>query len=272
MNLDFIAKPMGMLVKLLYNMVSLVDNKYISAYAIAIILSTIIFKAIMLPFTIKQSQSMKKMQELNPKIKELQEKFGKDPQTLQRKQMELYKEANYSPFAGCLPMLIQFPILISFFYVIQQPVKFVFQDQVVFDSINKSFLWIKDLGFTENHIFVLEDIAKGVSVNLLNMVNGLSMGGMTLPFIGAAVPIFAVVSALTTYLTTKMTAASQPSMNDQQAATQKSMNMMMPVMIFVFGIQFPAGLGLYWVVSNVFQLAQQYIVMNSSKNPKEELK
>ncbi len=140
-------------------MVSGLDSQYVSAYAIAIILSTIIFKAIMLPFTLKQTKSMKKMQEMNPKIKELQEKYGKDPQTLQRKQMELYKEANYSPFSGCLPMLIQFPILISFFYVIQQPVKYVFENQALFDSINKSFLWIKDLGFTENHIFVLEDVA-----------------------------------------------------------------------------------------------------------------
>ena len=64
---------------------------------------------------------MKKMQELSPKLQELQQKYGKDPQTLQRKQMELYKEANYSPFSGCLPLLIQFPIIIAFFYVIRDP-------------------------------------------------------------------------------------------------------------------------------------------------------
>lgn len=260
MNLDFIAKPMGMLVKLLYDMVSVLDTEYLSAYAISIILSTIIFKLIVMPLTLKQTKSMKKMQELNPQIKELQEKFGKDPQTLQRKQMELYKEANYSPFAGCLPMLIQFPILISFFYVIQQPVKFVFQDQAFFDTINKSFLWINDLGFAENFLF--EN----------NVVNGLSMGGMSIPFLGAAIPILAIITGLTTYLTTKMTSAGQPAGNEQAMATQKSMTMMMPVMIFVMSIQFPAGLGLYWVVSNAFQLIQQYIVMNSSKNPKEELK
>ncbi|NLB32601.1 MAG: YidC/Oxa1 family membrane protein insertase [Tissierellia bacterium] len=270
MNLDFLAIPLGKLVKLIYNMVSVADSKYLSAYAISIIISTILFKLVVLPLTLKQTKSMKKMQELNPQIKELQEKYGKDPQTLQRKQMELYKEVNYSPFSGCLPLLIQFPILISFFYVIQQPVKYVFEDQVLFDSINKTFLWIKNLGFTENHLFVLEDVATGVSEAFVGMVNGLSMGGMSLPFIGAAVPIFAAISALTTYLTTKMTA--QPSVNDQQASTQKSMNMMMPIMIFIFGIQFPAGLGLYWVISNVFQLVQQYIVLNSSKNPKEELK
>jgi YidC/Oxa1 family membrane protein insertase len=272
MNLDFIAKPMGMLVKLLYNMVSTLDTEYISAYAIAIILSTIIFKLIMMPFTLKQSKSMKKLQDLNPKMQELQKKYSKDPQTLQRKQMELYKEANYSPFSGCLPMLLQFPILISFFYVIQQPVKYVFQDQVFFDSMNKTFLWIKDLGFTENHIFVAEDLAKGVNEAMINVVNGLSMGGVSLPFIGSAFPILAAISAFTTYLTSKMTSASQPSMGEQQEATQKSMNMMMPLMIFIFGIQFPAGLGLYWVISNIFQLLQQYIIMNSSKNSKEELK
>ncbi|WP_313339291.1 YidC/Oxa1 family membrane protein insertase [Sedimentibacter sp.] len=257
MNLDFIAKPMGMLVELLYNMVSGLDSSYLSAYAIAIILSTIIFKLLMMPFTLKQSKSMKKMQELNPKIKELQEKYGKDPQTLQRKQMELYKEANYSPFSGCLPMLIQFPILIAFFYVIRSPEIYVFDNQEAYDLINKTFLWINDLSFAENYVF-----ENGI-------INGISMG-MAIPFIGAALPILAAVSAFTTYLTTKMT--SQPAINEQQEATQRSMNMMMPIMIFIFGLQFPAGLALYWVVSNIFQLVQQYIVMNSSKNPKEELK
>jgi len=210
-----------------------------------------------LPLTLKQSKSMKKMQELSPKLQELQKKYGKDPQTLQRKQMELYKEANYSPFSGCLPLLIQFPIIIAFFYVIRDPVRYVFRDQVLFDTINRSFLWIKDLGFTENHVF------DG------GLVNGLSMGGMSLPFLGYAFPILAVISGVTTYLTTKLTA--QPSLNEQQASTQRTMNTMMPIMIFVFSIQFPAGLALYWVVSNLFQLVQQLIVLNSSKNPKEEL-
>lgn len=272
MNFNFIAKPIGMLVKLLYNIVSPLENKYISAYAIAIILSTIILKLIILPLTLKQTKSTKKLQDLTPKMQALQDKYGKDPQTLQRKQMELYQEAGYSPFSGCLPMLIQFPIIIAFFRVIQQPVEFVFLDQALFDSINKSFLWIKDLGFTENHIFVAEDVIKGVSESLINSVNGLSMGGASLPFIGSAVPIFAVISALSTYLSTKMTSSAQPSMNQEQQATQNSMNIMMPIMIFFMGVQFPAGLGLYWVVSNIFQLVQQYIIMNSSKKPKEELK
>lgn len=257
--LDFICYPMGALVRLLYNAVSVLDTAVFSAYAISIILSTIIFKLLVMPLTLKQTKSMKKMQEMGPKIKELQDKYGKDPQTLQRKQMELYKEANYNPASGCLPLLIQMPILISFFYVLQQPVKYIFQDQAFFDAINKSFLWINDLGFAEN--FVLGD----------GVINGLSMG-MSLPFVGAALPILAALTGLSTYLTSKMSMQGQPVMNEQQMATQKMMTTMMPVMIFVMSLNFPSGLGLYWVVSNVFQLVQQYVIMHSSKKSGEELK
>lgn len=262
MNLDFLCYPIGWLVKLLYDIVFIFDSKILSAYAISIILSTIIFKLVLMPLTLKQTKSMKVMQDLNPKIKELQKKYEKDPQTFQRKQMELYKENKYNPMSGCLPMLLQFPILISFFYVIREPVQFVFHDQALFDTINKSFFWIKDLGFAENYLF---------DPSNLSSTNGLSMFGTSLPFIGAAIPILAAVSGYSTYLTSKMTASSQPSMSDQQASTQKTMTTMMPIMLFVFAIQFPAGLALYWVVSNLFQVAQQWVILNSSKKTKEEL-
>ncbi len=257
--LDFICYPIGALVRLLYNAVSVLDSAVLSAYSISIILSTIIFKFIVMPLTLKQTRSMKKMQEMGPQIKELQEKYGKDPQTMQRKQMELYKEANYNPASGCLPLLIQMPILISFFYVLREPVKYVFQDQAFFDAINKSFLWINDLGFAENFVF-----GDGI-------VNGLSMGGMSLPFIGAAVPILAAITGISTYLTSKMSMAGQPVMNEQQMASQKTMTVMMPIMIFVMSLNFPSGLGLYWVVSNIFQLVQQYVIMHSTKKSGEEL-
>lgn len=258
--LDFICYPMGALVRLLYNAVSVLDSEVFSAYSISIIMSTIIFKFLVMPLTLKQTKSMKKMQEMGPKIKELQDKYGKDPQTLQRKQMELYKEANYNPASGCLPLLIQMPILIAFFYVLREPVKYIFQDQVFFDAINKSFFWINDLGFAEN--FVFGDGA----------VNGLSIGGMNLPFIGAAFPILAALTGLSTYLTSKMSMQGQPVMNEQQMATQKMMTTMMPVMIFVMSLNFPSGLGLYWVISNVFQLVQQYVIMHTSKKSAEDLK
>lgn len=297
MNLDFLCYPIGWLVKLLYDIVSIFDSKILSAYAISIILSTILFKLVLMPLTLKQTKSMKIMQDMNPKVKELQKKYEKDPQTLQRKQMELYKEANYNPMSGCLPMLLQFPILIAFFYVIREPVQFVFHDQTTYDQLNKVFFWIKDLGLNENTVSFFKDnnwiniissnkeliskLPKGMYkiselLNIFNAdmikVNGLSLFGYSVPFIGAAVPILAAISGYSTYLTSKMTAASQPSMGDQQASTQKTMTTMMPIMLFVFSLQFPAGLALYWVISNLFQVAQQWVVLNSSKKTEEELK
>ena len=251
--LDFIAVPMGWLMKIIYNIVAPLDTEYLSAYAISIVLATIVVKFLLLPLTLKQTKSMKAMQEMSPRIKELQDKYGKDPQTLQRKQMELYKEANYNPLSGCLPMLIQLPLIMAFFYVIQQPVKYVFHDQAAFDLMNKSFLWIKDLGYSAGHVF------EGGVVNGLNM-------GFSLPFIGSALPILAGISAYTTYLTSKMSMSTQAAtMNEQQQATQNMMTMMMPIMIFVMSIGFPSGLVLYWVVGNIFQLVQQWLILNSSK-------
>lgn len=261
--LDFIAIPMGWLMRVIYNIVAPLDTKYLSAYAISIILATIVVKLLMLPLTLKQTKSMKVMQDMAPRVKELQDKYGKDPQTLQRKQMELYKEANYNPLSGCLPMLIQLPLIMAFFYVIQQPVKYVFGgDQAVFELMNKSFLWIKDLGFAAGHVFE--------SGAYSGMVNGFNMG-FSLPFIGSALPILAAISAYTTYMTSKMSMNTQmATMNEQQKSTQNMMTMMMPIMIFVMSIGFPSGLVLYWVVGNIFQLVQQWLILNSSKKVKEE--
>ena len=253
--LDLIAKPMGWLMGIIYQLVAPLDTQYLSAYAVSIILATIVVKLLMLPLTLKQTKSMKVMQDMAPRIKELQDKYGKDPQTLQRKQMELYKEAKYNPMSGCLPMLIQLPLIMAFFYVIQQPVKYVFHDAALFEAMNKSFFWIKDLTFPSKQI-----LESGV-------VNGLNMG-FNLPFIGQSLPILAAISAYTTYLTSKMTMNTQAaSMNEQQQATQNMMNFMMPMMIFVMSINFPEGLVLYWTIGNVFQLIQQWVILNSNKKP-----
>ncbi len=261
MNLDFIAYPMGWLMRFIYNIVAPIDTKYLSAYAVSIILATIVVKLLMLPLTLKQTKSMKAMQEMAPRIKELQDKYGKDPQTLQRKQMELYKEANYNPMSGCLPMLIQLPLIMAFFYVIRNPLVYVFSgNEALFSEMGKSFLWINDLSFSASHVF-----ESGV-------INGFDMG-FSIPFVGRALPILAGISAYTTYLTSKMTSSNQAAaMSEQQKSTQNMMTMMMPIMIFVMSLSFPSGLVLYWVVGNIFQLVQQWIILNSSKKVKEDNK
>src|SRR5665648_254836 len=102
--MQIIAKPIGFIVKIIYDLVSSLDNPIISAYAMAIIIASILLKLVLLPLTKKQTDSMKKMQELNPEIAKLKEKYKNDKETLNRKTMELYKEYNVNPMGGCLPL------------------------------------------------------------------------------------------------------------------------------------------------------------------------
>lgn len=107
-------------------------------YGLAIIFMTIIIKVVLFPVTQKQMKSMRAMQELQPRLKYIQEKYKDDPQTMQAKVMGLYKEQGVNPFGGCLPLLIQMPIFIAFF---QSLIKFDFVEKA-----HASFLWIPNIG------------------------------------------------------------------------------------------------------------------------------
>ncbi len=215
--LDVIAKPLGSLLKLIYDMVG--------NYGVAIILFTIITKVLLLPINIKQTQSTKKMNEINPKMKAIQAKYKNDKEKMNEKLMELYKEEKYNPASGCLPLFIQLPIIIALFRVLQGPTKYVFTLEQ-FDAISKSFLWLSDLGLPDKFY------------------------------------ILPVLSALTTYVQMNMVAVkgnSDPNM--------KTMNMIMPLMLGWITIKFPSGLAMYWVVGNLFTIAQQYLMTKNLFNP-----
>ncbi|WP_130805444.1 YidC/Oxa1 family membrane protein insertase [Senegalia massiliensis] len=236
--MDIFARPLGKLVDFIYNFVAgaNLDFESFSAYAISIIIATIIVKLIILPLTLKQTKSMKNMQKIQPKMQELQKKYKNDKETLNMKTMELYKEYKVNPFGGCLPLLIQFPIIIGFFTVLREPVKYVFGSPEAYDAINKSFLWIENLKDTDLWI---------------------------LP----------IVAALTTYFQSKMMMAGQSSNADNAAqSSQKMMTTIMPIMILFFARSVPAGLALYWVISNTFQIVQQFIINRNAGALKEDIK
>ncbi len=215
--LEIIAKPLGALLKLIYDMVG--------NYGLAIILFTIITKILLLPINIKQTQSTNKMNEINPKMKAIQTKYKNDKEKMNEKLMELYKEEKYNPAGGCLPLFIQLPIIIALFRVLQGPTKFVFTPEQ-FDAISKSFLWLPDLGLPDK-LYILP-----------------------------------VLSALTTYFQMNMVAgktATDPNM--------KTMNMIMPLMLGWITIKFPSGLAMYWVVGNLFTIAQQYLMTKKLFSP-----
>lgn len=233
------AKPLGALLKFVFDMVSKIgggtEPKIISFYAIAIILTTIIFKFILLPLGLAQSKSTRKMQEIQPKIKEIQDKYKSDPQTQQAKIMELYKENNVNPFGSCLIMLVQFPIMIGFFRVMREPIEYVFKSEAAYNAINKTFLWIKNLEQPDPYMWGLP-----------------------------------LLAGLTTFLQNKLMTA-QTATDPKAESTQRTMSIMLPFMIFFAAKGFPAGLALYWVVSGIFQIVQTLISNRSLGKIKEDL-
>lgn len=213
--MSFLAQPFGVLLKLIYDL--------IGNYGLSIIVFTIVTKLLLVPLTMKQMKSMKQMQEIQPKLKELQEKYKNDKEKLNIKTMELYKEQNVSPFGGCLPLLIQFPIIIGLFAVLREPVLY----GIAAEAIDVPFLWLPSL-LTPDKSLVLP-----------------------------------ILAAITTYLSSATMSQNQ---TDQ---TQKMMTYMFPVLIFWWGRSFPAGLTLYWVVSNAFQVVQQLVIVKPYAKLKE---
>lgn len=231
------AKPLGALLKFVFDLVSKMgtEPEHVSFYAIAIIITTIIFKFILLPIGLKQNKSMKQMNEIQPKIKEIQEKYKDDPQTLQAKTMNIYKEHNVSPFSGCLILIIQLPIILGFFKALRDPITYVFKNPEVYQALNKVFLWIPDLEKPDPYMWGLP-----------------------------------LLAGITTFLQSRLM-SSQTAGNEQAASTQKTMNIFLPLMIWWSARAFPAGLALYWAVSNTFQIIQQVITNRSLGKTKEEL-
>ncbi len=221
----FLGKYLGLLLKFVYDLVSNVvstEPEMFSYYAMAIIITTILFKLLLLPLNMQQVKSTKMMGEIQPHIKEIQKKYKSDPQTMNMKMQELYKEYNYNPASGCFVLLIQFPILIAFLAVFREPAKYAFTDPAFYESMNKTFFWIKNLENPDPFLWGL-------------------------PLLAAA----------TTYIQSLVMAP--PSTDAQAQATQKTMNYLLPVMIFMAARGFAAGLALYWVISNIFTIIQQLI-------------
>lgn len=177
----------------------------VANYGIAIILLTLVIKLVLYPLTVKQVKGMKSMQELQPKMKVLQEKYKDNKEKLNKEMALLYKESGVNPLSGCLPLIVQMPILMGIFYAIRD---------YQYASM-PSFLWVLDLSGPDP-IYVLP-----------------------------------ILSAITTYIQQKQTTTDA----NQQA---KMMMNLMPIFIGYISITFPAGLVLYWVVSNIFQIAQQW--------------
>ena len=304
-----IVRPMGFIVELIY--------KLIPNYGVALILFTIIVKLLILPLNLKSQKSMVKQQKLAPQLQELQRKYGNDKEKLNKEMMELYKANDANPASGCLPLLLQFPIIIGLFQVIQRPLSYILGinfnlpeniNKVI--SLQQAVINNPDLaaiapnGFTTLSMETLANNFQIAMSNFATSVEGFSewvinfnflgldlsrypsevwgpfsslLAGQISPALWTTLPLLIIpaLSGLTSWLLGKMTSmntpqqATSPNADDTAASMSKSMTLMMPIMSVFFTFTLPSGVGLYWIISNVFQLGQQYFTVQYFKKKEE---
>ncbi len=286
MNLDFIAYPLGKFLLFIYNTIAFHN------YGLAIIFFTLLVRLALLPLTLKQYKSSAKMQELQPIIADIQKRYKDDKEKLNQEMMKVYQENNYNPASGCLPLLLQMPILITLYWVIIEPLKFMLGKseevrtaliEVARKGLN---LTQQTMGFqkelvTLNYFNENRDALSQVSGMLssselidfnnflgllLGKVASYKLGDLFGPQAGVYLPLFllALLAVATTYLSTRL-AMPKPNPNGpQQNAMASSMtNSMMyigPIMTLLFSFQLPAGVVLYWMIGYVFAIFQQLYI------------
>ena len=212
----------------------------------AIILFTFLVKLLTFPLNLSQIRGMQAQKELQPRLQELQKKYGKDRERLAQEQMKLYQEAGVNPLSGCLPLLIQMPILFGLYAALVAIGPFL---------SNAGFFWIPDLAFPQYHIgmsWISEAWQTGTGTMAATGVSGY--------YTLVAYLILPVLLVVTQFVMQKWMTPTPATGDGAQAGLTQNMTLIMTLFFGYFTLQVPAGLTLYWVTSNLLQMLQQWAV------------
>ncbi|HIW09990.1 MAG TPA: membrane protein insertase YidC [Candidatus Rikenella faecigallinarum] len=233
-------------------------GSYIANFGIVILILTVLIKLVIFPLTYKSYLSTARMRLLKPDIDKLNEKYPRKEDAIKKQQamMQLYRSAGVNPMGGCLPLLIQFPILIAMFRFFPASI----------ELRGKSFLWADDLSSYDS---------------IWNFPDGFSI-----PFYGDHVSLFALLMAISLYVVSKMNYAQSAGMSNQQMPGMKFMMLyLMPILLLVWFNNYSAGLCYYYLLANIITMGQtfafRYLVddkklhaqmMENSKKPAKKSK
>ncbi|MBP9700440.1 membrane protein insertase YidC [Candidatus Woesebacteria bacterium] len=212
------------------------------SFGVAIILLTLSVRTVLIPFTLPTLRSQKKMKLLKPQIDLLKEKFKQDPKKLQQAQMELFKEHNINPIAGCLPYLAQLVVIFALYNVLSHFVSRASSE-----------------GLTINTWFMGWDLAHPDKFYVIPVLAALTQFVLSLMLLPGIEKHDLIPN---NSKKPKVQAENKKENDSQQMAEtmQKQMVFMMPIMTGLFALRFPSGLGLYWIVTTIFSIAQQWVI------------
>jgi YidC/Oxa1 family membrane protein insertase len=220
-----------------------------AAWVLSIIGLTLVIRAALIPLFVKQIKSSRNMQLLQPKVKELQKKYGHDREKLAAETMALYKETGTNPFASCLPILLQMPIFLALFRLIDHAAKHPEQDRALLTS---------------------ELAVKFANATLFGAKISDSFTGTELPGVRVLAGVLVLAMTATTFLTQRqLMSKNMPAdaMSGQFAQQQKMLLYILPVVFAVGGIAFPVGVLFYWTTSNLWTMCQQFYVIRNNPAP-----
>lgn len=269
-----ITTPLGYILRFIFDIVG-------NNYGIAIIIFTLIVKLCMLPLFVKQQKSTAEMAKLKPELDKINKKYANNKskeaqQKMNQETMKLYQEHGVNPMGGCLPLLIQFPIIIGLYQVITRPMQYLMMLST--ETIEKvsNFLLsnklitekVAQFALKQNQIEVAREALK--HIDLIKEKIGVTLLNINFDFFGMDLslkPTFSkmdvlwiipILSAATAYLSNMI--MQKLSGNPQQNQQMASMNVIMPLMSGYFCFIMPTGVGIYWIMSNVVQILQQIII------------
>ncbi|GAB3738816.1 membrane protein insertase YidC [Nocardiopsis nanhaiensis] len=228
------------------------------AWGLSIVLLTCVMRLLMVPLFVKQMNTQRKMQEVQPKIAKLRERYKHDKERLQKESMKLYQESGTNPIMGCLPLLLQMPVFFALFNVLRNVaegnVRFGFTEELV-NSAREALIFTAPIAAQFNTS--PEDLQ--------------ALGATNPTMAKVVIAIACVVMGLTTFLTMrqsiKRSIAQQP--DNPMMQTQKIMMYMAPA-FGLFGLMMPIGVLVYWVTSNVWTMVQQHFLYKNQPLPGQE--
>jgi YidC/Oxa1 family membrane protein insertase len=219
-------------------------------WGLSIVLLTVVIRAIMIPLTVKQFASMRALQTLQPQLKEIQAKYKDDKQRQQQELMKFYKENNVNPLGSCLPMVAQLPVFISLFYMLRKNLR------VDICSRTQSL-------FQQHYAALHQVTAKVAAAQTIPCVShgyhSSAAGFLFIPDLTNNATGAVLITLVILYVGTQLgsTLMMQSPTMDQ---TQRRLMLFMPLIFVLFIIRFPAGVLVYWITTNSWTMAQQFVI------------
>lgn len=266
--ISLIANLLGYVIRFIYN----ICNKN---YFIAIILFTILTKLILFPLFYKQLKSTEETKKIQPEIEKIKNKYKKDQQKQAEALTKLYSDHKINPVGGCLPLLIQIPLIIAMFYIVKYPVTYVLkvpQEQVVEYAkqylVNTNGINLDEITYDKAKAYEIDIAAK---YNLIDMKVGkyLDLGDTPANVFSSDETkrnetskvslIIPVLSFVLAFVSNKIT-QKNASMTEEQEQMQRSMNIMMPLLSASISYSMPLALGIYWLFGSLLSILQQFVM------------